>query len=224
MMETNIKEANKIEVQTLQDNYVDFFAFKENNQTVQRPVPVKRTGRGLELSQPPGAEHGWSSLITVYNEETTKQLLFDFGWSEQGAARNADLLGLDLTKIDLMALSHGHIDHFGGIKALYDRTNNPGVDLLLHPAAFRNPRYGKIMGGGLLHQPCLDREMLSVAGIRVKETETPLPVLEETCLFLTGIERKTPFEKGMPDVYYRDGDEEKPDLIDDDSAIVLNLR
>ena len=223
-MKMRIKEVEKIEIQTLQDNYVDFFAFKENNQMVQRPVPIKQTARGMELSQPPGAEHGWSSLITASAGETRKQLLFDFGWSEKGVAQNAELLGIDLTQVDLMALSHGHIDHFGGIKSLYGQVNDPEVELVLHPAAFRNPRYGKIMGDTIIYQPSLSREMLSALGVPIVETEVPLSVLDGMFLFLTGIERKTSFEKGMPAVYYREGDAEISDLIDDDSAIVMNLK
>ncbi len=65
-MEIPIKAVNTVEMLTLQDNYIDFFAFKENSQMMQRPVPVKKTARGMELRQPPGAEHGWPSLITVH--------------------------------------------------------------------------------------------------------------------------------------------------------------
>jgi 7,8-dihydropterin-6-yl-methyl-4-(beta-D-ribofuranosyl)aminobenzene 5'-phosphate synthase len=220
----NINKVDKVEVLTLQDNYVDFFAFKENNDMIQRPVPIKPTDRGMELSQPPGAEHGWSSLISVFTGESVKHLLFDFGWSKQGAAQNAGILNLDLQMVDILALSHGHIDHFGGINALYDLIGEPGIELVLHPAAFRNPRYGKVMGDNKLFQPCLTEEMLSEVGVTVKKTETPLSLLENNVLFLTGIPRRTAFEKGMPDVYYLDGDEEKPDLIDDDASIVVSLK
>jgi 7,8-dihydropterin-6-yl-methyl-4-(beta-D-ribofuranosyl)aminobenzene 5'-phosphate synthase len=218
-----INEVDKVEVLTLQDNYVDFLAFKENNHMVQRPIPITPTERGMELSQPPKAEHGWSSLISVSAEGSTNQLLFDFGWSKQGAAQNAELLNMDLHQIDLIALSHGHIDHFGGMKALYNLIDKPGIELIVQPAAFRNPRYGKVMGDKKIFQPCLTMDMLSEIGVTVKLTETPLSLIDNKFLFPTGILRKTAFETGMPDVFYLDGDEEKPDHIDDDSSIVISL-
>ena len=222
-MKIDIKHADKIGILTLQDNYIDFFAFKENDNITQRPVPIKQTEQGMELGQPPFAEHGWSSLISISEGDSTGHVLFDFGWSQQGAAQNAKLLNIDMHQIDILALSHGHIDHFGGINALFELIGKPEIELVLHPAAFRNPRYGKVMEDKKLFQPCLTKDMLSEVGITVKQTETPLSLLGGRCLFLTGIHRNTSFEKGMPDVFYKDGNEEKVDHIDDDSAIVVNL-
>jgi 7,8-dihydropterin-6-yl-methyl-4-(beta-D-ribofuranosyl)aminobenzene 5'-phosphate synthase len=66
-------------------------------------------------------------------------MLFDFGFSEQGAAYNADALGADLTVVEEMALSHGHLDHVGGIGPLVEKTGKRDVPLVLHPAAFQKP-------------------------------------------------------------------------------------
>jgi 7,8-dihydropterin-6-yl-methyl-4-(beta-D-ribofuranosyl)aminobenzene 5'-phosphate synthase len=223
-MKINLIQTDSVEVVTLQDNTIDFFAFDENNDILQRPIPVRPTARGMALHQPPSAEHGWSSLIKIRTGDTARCVLFDFGWSQQGAAQNAKLLNIDLHQVDVLALSHGHIDHFGGIEALHDLIDRPDIDLVLHPAAFRNPRYGKVLGDQKIFQPGLTMEMLTRIGVTVVQTETPRPLLENACLFLTGIPRKTSFEKGMPDVFYLDGDEEKPDLIDDDAAMVVDVR
>lgn len=57
------------------------------------------------------AEHGLSLFI-----ETDKHnILFDTGQSGD-FADNAEKMGLDLSKIDIAILSHGHYDHGGGIK------------------------------------------------------------------------------------------------------------
>jgi metal-dependent hydrolase (beta-lactamase superfamily II) len=41
--------------------------------------------------------------------------LFDFGFSADGAARNAAALDVDMTQVEAAVLSHGHSDHTGGM-------------------------------------------------------------------------------------------------------------
>ena len=56
------------------------------------------------------AAHG----LSFYVETENHKLLFDSSPSE-GVLRNARMLGVDLTAVDTVILSHGHYDHSGGI-------------------------------------------------------------------------------------------------------------
>ena len=78
-----------------------------------------------------GSEHGLSFLIEV----DRKKFLFDTGASEL-YRRNAEKLGLDLTELDAIVLSHGHFDHGDGLKYINDKP------LVCHPDCFVN-RYWK---------------------------------------------------------------------------------
>ena len=52
--------------------------------------------------------------LSFYMETKKHKLLVDLGPSEE-TLRNAEVLGIDLSKVDTVVLSHGHYDHSGGI-------------------------------------------------------------------------------------------------------------
>lgn len=63
----------------------------------------------------PGAEGcGFEHGISLYIETENHKLLMDCGTTEM-FLRNAEVLGVDISKVDTVFLSHGHYDHSGGI-------------------------------------------------------------------------------------------------------------
>lgn len=56
------------------------------------------------------AEHG----LSLYIETEKHKLLLDAGQTD-AAVKNAAVLGIDLSAVDTVILSHGHYDHSGGI-------------------------------------------------------------------------------------------------------------
>ncbi len=158
-MTIRLNEVDKVEILTLQDNYVDVAAF-DGTEIVQRALPVK----DMEIKNSILAEHGFSAVVTVYRNEVARSILFDFGFSEHGAAFNADALEVDLTGIEAMVLSHGHMDHFGGVEQLAQRVGKKGIELMLHPTAFRKSRYIKVTDDFIIGLPALTREKFENAG------------------------------------------------------------
>ena len=123
-----------------------------------------------------------------------------------------------------MVLSHGHVDHIGGFEQITKRVGRKGIELVLHPAALRHPRYVKIKEQLKGYYPPFTRERALNMGVTLVETKEPYPLLDGFLLFLGEIPRTTGFEKGMPNRYYEENGEEKKDHIEDDTAIVANVK
>jgi len=65
----------------------------------------------LELDSSLIAKHG----LSLYIEIKDKRLLFDVG-PDASFLENAQTLGIDLSKVDILVISHAHGDHGGGLE------------------------------------------------------------------------------------------------------------
>ncbi len=215
-----ITEVDTVEIITLQDNYIEMTA-QDNSAVVSRAAAI----RDGEIRNSVLAEHGFSALIKTTTGNSTRTMLFDFGFSPIGAAYNAKVLGIPMEEVEVMALSHGHSDHTGGIAELTRMIGRPGIGLVLHPAAFISPRYLKFSEDIKPRFPKLTRKSLEQEGITVIETTEPYPLLDGQVLFLGEIERTTDFERGFP-IAYRENQngEEEWDPIEDDTGIAMNVK
>ncbi len=212
-------EVDRVEITTLQDNYVDLLA-SDGSEVVQRAIPLK----GMEIKNSVLAEHGFSALVSVTAGGKRRDLLFDFGFSAHGAAFNAEALNLDLTSVEVLALSHGHPDHTGGFAALMKKVGREGLELFLHPSAFKAPRYTKITDELHINFPPFTREEIQRAGVRAEETAEPGLLLDGTALFLGEIPRRTPFET-VPSIFRcQENGRETHDSIEDDTALVFKVK
>jgi 7,8-dihydropterin-6-yl-methyl-4-(beta-D-ribofuranosyl)aminobenzene 5'-phosphate synthase len=214
-----LKEVEKVEILTLQDNFIDIAAH-DGTAIVQRAAPEDAAGNRVSVL----AEHGFSAVVSLTAEGRTRKVLFDFGFSEKGAFQNARTLGVDLAEIEALVLSHGHMDHHGGMQAFVEGLGRKGIELVLHPAAFRRLRYLKLPDERRLRLPSPERERLEKAGVRIVESRNPRLLLDGTLLFLGEIPKRTEFEKGMVRARYEEEGSEKFDPLEDDSALVANIK
>ena len=70
-------------------------------------------------------EHGLSLLL----EKDGNKVLFDTGGPKGTAIKNAEILNLDISKIDAVVISHGHNDHSGGLLNFFKINDNAPVYL-----------------------------------------------------------------------------------------------
>ena len=118
------------------------------------------------------AEHGFSALVTVRTGTASSTLLFDTGASPDALAVNAERLGIDVTRLQGVVLSHGHFDHAGRIEDLARLRGRSGLPLTLHPAVWTRRRL-ELPGGRDLRMPTLSRAALVREGFEVIERRQP---------------------------------------------------
>ena len=134
-----LREVERVQILTLQDNYIDLGA-TDNNEIISRGVPLKNGSFRNSIL----AEHGYSAIVKTALATQHHMLLFDCGFSERGAADNAKALGVDMAQVEAVVLSHGHTDHIGGLQQLSEMIGRKGIELVAHPSVFKHPRYLKV--------------------------------------------------------------------------------
>jgi 7,8-dihydropterin-6-yl-methyl-4-(beta-D-ribofuranosyl)aminobenzene 5'-phosphate synthase len=173
--------------------------------------------------------HGLSLIVTASRGAHQHTVLFDSGPEEYAFERNSRRLGVDLGKVESIALSHGHWDHAGGMLKALDlvRGRNGGetVPYYAHPGMFR-PRARRVKGGGMMPMKDVPSiEALTAHGARVNCTREPQIFLEAMFRLSGEIPRVTPFERGLPAHYQKDDDGNwKPDpLLIDERFLMVNV-
>ena len=214
----SLKTVDRIEITTLIDNYVDVLL--PSTDGITRP-PLSIDGK--VKADTFLAEHGLSLLVSVWQGEEKHTILFDTGYSKVGVLHNLAQLGLNIEDIEVIVLSHGHMDHTGSLNAILDKI--PGtIPLVLHPGAFVYPRYTRQPNGSKNIWPqTLTRDALAQKNVKIVESKTPTLIADGMIMVTGEVERTTSFEKGMPNALVEKNGDIVQDPIMDDQAIVMKL-
>ncbi|MBW2193367.1 MAG: MBL fold metallo-hydrolase, partial [Deltaproteobacteria bacterium] len=215
----SLKAAERVEITTLIDNYIDLLL--PPTDIITRPPLAKG---GNILADTLLAEHGLSLLVTVYNGEKKSTILFDTGYTRVGVPHNMERLGINAEDIEAIVISHGHMDHTGSLHPILDKI--PGrIPLVLHPDAFIYPRFTATPDGDKRQWPqTLVKDDLLQKNVELVESKTPTLIAGDRIMVTGAVEGTTEFEKGMPTALVeKDGKMEK-DPFTEDQAIVVKLK
>jgi 7,8-dihydropterin-6-yl-methyl-4-(beta-D-ribofuranosyl)aminobenzene 5'-phosphate synthase len=214
MVELNLREADRLEVTILTDNYTDLL-LSQSTEVDTRPR--------ISPPEAPLAEHGLSCLIKVFAGSEKHMVLMDAGISATCLFHNAAFLGVDFSDLESVVLSHGHFDHFGGLPDLLFSVDN-GIPLVLHPGAFVRRRINIPGAERPTDLPMLKEEAL-------KETGAALFMVEEASTLASGlvmvtgeVERVTDFEQGFPWAEAKIDGNWTVDPFHDDQGVVVKIK
>jgi len=214
-----IQGVDRVEITVLMDNYIDVLL--GSTDVVKRPI--FRNGDEIPTDTVI-AEHGLSMLVRTFQKEESHSILFDTGHNKTSVQFNLKQLGIDISAVEAIVLSHFHMDHTGGLYPILEELSW-SVPLVVHPEVFTSPRFLKWPDGRMERFPnTLVREDLMDRGATILESQVPVPLANGTILVTGEIERKTTFEKGFPIARMMQDGELVFDPIRDDQALVVCLK
>jgi len=159
--------------------------------------------------------------VSYYIENEGKKILFDAGYSDV-FLMNANKLGIDLTQLDTIVLSHGHPDHSWGLAhllRLFSEARASGrivhkPALIAHPMVFsQRSLKGDPQIGSLLQPVDL------APFFEIQLSREPVH-LTERLTFLGEIERRNDFEAQESLGELAMDGQNSPDWVLDDTALV----
>lgn len=161
------------------------------------------------------AEWGLSILVEVDGA----RILVDTS-SSISAVHNAQLLGIDLSTIDRIVLSHGHTDHTGGLREVLKRKGE--VEVIAHPDIWA-AKYGRREQEEKERYIGIPfcREELEGRGARFNLSREPVYITDR--IMTTGeIPMTSGYEEIDKNLFVKEGGALQPDRLADDLSLVID--
>ena len=154
--------------------------------------------------------------VSYLIEDGDRVILLDTGYSDV-FLENASRMGIDLSRVTDIVLSHGHNDHTGGLPAFFARFTQP-VRLFAHLGAFLPKRYEGLNAGSPMPLQELPKQVSLQLGAKPRQ-------ISEHVWCLGEIPRVYDFEadRAVGETLSSCGCCWEADTLRDDTALALTL-
>jgi 7,8-dihydropterin-6-yl-methyl-4-(beta-D-ribofuranosyl)aminobenzene 5'-phosphate synthase len=192
---SGVPVVDRLAIRVVTDSYHHAF---EPSRTLGS-VQVQRLGFAVAPRTAPRRtlqnEWGLSLHLESTRGSDMRNLLIDFGYTPEALLNNLALTGVDVSKLDALALSHGHFDHFGGLVGFLDANKGKlknGLPFYLGSEECFCTRELNVPGegGGF---GALDREAIRSAGLTATFADKPSVIAAHG--FTTGVIARQSFER-----------------------------
>jgi len=212
-----MEEIEGISITTVVDNYIDSLlrdrpGARRFSSTVARKMTDLR------------AEHGLAHLVEVTRGTSTVRIGFDFGQTHDSLNHNTRELGLDPGRLDAIALSHGHRDHWGGLMGwLHAYRRFMRKDLTFYAGADHFlPRF-QVREDDKVYIGRLDRAEIERYDVRVETVTEPREIAEG--VLLSGeMHAQEPFEPIPSNLQIERDGAVGPDDFMGEQTLIANVR
>ena len=156
--------------------------------------------------------------LCIHIEIEGRNILLDTGFSIS-AVNNARLMGVDLAEVDTIVLSHGHVDHTGGLS--YILKGNHTVNIVAHPDIWTTKYASRSDNSMEFIGIPYSREELETKGAKFNLSREPFFITDK--MLTTGeVPMTTPYEQIDEVLFVKEDNSFKPDSLADDLSIIID--